>query len=73
MCQSYIYAILNCLQSKKYCEAMIDDLLFTPSKNSHITKLEDLLKALLKNGVKYPQRNAGYLGQTCITWVMRYL
>ena len=51
--QSYINAILNCLQSKKYCEAIMDDLLlFTPSKNSHITKLEDLLKALLKNGLK---------------------
>ena len=51
--QSYINAILNCLQSKKYCEAIMDDLLlFTPSKNSHITKLEDLLKALLKSGLK---------------------
>ena len=29
--QSYINAILNCLQSKKYCEAIMDDLiLFTP-------------------------------------------
>ena len=51
--QSYINAILNCLQSKKYCEAIMDDLLlFTPSKSSHIAKLEDLLKALLKNGLK---------------------
>ena len=40
--QSYINAILDCLQSKKYCEAIMDDLLlFTPSKNSHIAKLED--------------------------------
>ena len=31
---------------------MDDLLLFTPSKISHITKLEDLLKALLKNGLK---------------------
>ena len=31
--QSYINAILDCLQSKKYCEAIMDDLLlFTPSK-----------------------------------------
>ena len=46
-------AILNCLQSKKYCDAIMDDLLlFIPLKNSHITKLEDLLKALLKNGLK---------------------
>ena len=51
--QSYINAILDCLQSRKYCEAIMDDLLlFTPSKKSHIAKLEDLLKALLKNGLK---------------------
>ena len=48
--QSYINAILDCLQSKKYCEAIMDDLLlFTPSKRSHMDKLEDLLRALLKN------------------------
>ena len=27
-------------------------LLFTPSKQSHMTKLEDLLKSLQKNGLK---------------------
>ena len=43
----------NCLQSKKYCEANMDDLLlFTPSKELHMSKLENLLKALLKNGLK---------------------
>ena len=31
---------------------MDDLLLFTPSKGSYIAKLEDLLKALLKNGLK---------------------
>ena len=51
--QSYINAILDCLQSKKYCEAIMDDLLlFTPSTNSQIAKLEGLLKVLLKNGLK---------------------
>ena len=51
--QTYINTILNCLESKKYCEAITDDLLlFTPSKQSHMTKLEDLLKVLLKNGLK---------------------
>ena len=50
--QCYINTILNYVQSKKYCEAIMDDLLFTPSKSSHIGKLEDLLKALLKNGLK---------------------
>ena len=51
--QSYINTILECLQSKKYHEAIMDDLLlFTPSKKSHKAKLENLLKALLKNGLK---------------------
>ena len=51
--QTYINTILNSLQSRKYCEAIMDDLLlFTPSKKTHIAKLEDLLKALRKNGLK---------------------
>ena len=51
--QSYINAILDCLQSRKYCEAIMDHLLlFTPSKRSHIVKLEDLLQTLLKKGLK---------------------
>ena len=51
--QSYINAILECLQSRKYCEAIMDNLLlFTPTKRPHMSKLEDLLKALLKNGLK---------------------
>ena len=55
--QSYINAILSCLQSGKYCEAIMDDLLlFTPTKLSHFEKLEDLLKALHKNGLKISQK-----------------
>ena len=51
--QTYINTILNCLVSRKYCEAITDDLLLSiPSKQSHMRKLEDLLKALLKNGLK---------------------
>ena len=54
---SYINTILNCLESRKYCEAIMDDLLlFTPSKQMHMRKLEDLLKALLKNGLKISPR-----------------
>ena len=38
--QLYINTILNGLQSRKYCEAIIDDLLlFTPSKIAHKGKL----------------------------------
>ena len=55
--QSYVNMILECLQSRKHCEAIIDNLLlFTPSKETHIAKLEDLLKALLKNGLKISPR-----------------
>ena len=55
--QSYINAILECLQSRKYCKAIMDDLLlFTPTKKVHISKLEDLLKASLKNGPKISPR-----------------
>ena len=51
--QSYIFAILYCLSSRKFCEAIMDDLLlFTPTKQSHFEKLKDLLKALCKNGLK---------------------
>ena len=51
--QMYINTILNSLQSRKYCEAIMDDLLlFMPSKKAHLAKLEDLLKALRKNGLK---------------------
>ena len=58
---SYLYQrmpmglnILNfCLQSRKYCEAIMDDLLlFTPSKDSHMNKIGRLTKALMKNGLK---------------------
>ena len=55
--QSHINTILNCLENRKYCETIMDDLLlFTPSKQMHMRKLEDLLKALLKNGLKISPR-----------------
>ena len=51
--QSYINVILDCLQSRKYCKAIMNDLLFfTHTKKLHTAKLEDLLKALVKNGLK---------------------
>ena len=51
--QSHINAILSCLSSTKYCEAIMDDLLlFTPNKQTHFEKLVDLLLALCKNGLK---------------------
>ena len=73
--QSYINAILDCLQSKKYCEAITDGLiLFTPSKESHMNKLEDILSVLLKNGLKYHLRNnANYSRPAYSIWEMKYL
>ena len=72
--QSYINAILDCLQSKKYCEAIMDDLiLFTPSKESHINKLEDILSALLKNGLKILPMKCQYSRPACNIWEMKYL
>ena len=51
--QTYINTILNSLQSRKYCEVIMEDLLLlTPSKKAHIAKSEDFLKALRKNGLK---------------------
>ena len=51
--QSHINAILNCLSSRKYCEAIMDDLLlFMPNRQTHFEKLVDLLQALCKNGLK---------------------
>ena len=74
--QSYINVILDCLQSKKYCEAIMDDLLlFNPSKESHMNKSEDLLKACLKNGLKIsPKEYQLFCSKAAYnTWEMRYL
>ena len=44
---------LDCLQNRKYCEAIMDDLLlFTSSKKSHMDKTGRFFKALLKNWLK---------------------
>ena len=45
--QLYINAILSCLSSKKYCEAIMNNLLlFMPNKQMHFEKLIDLLRVL---------------------------
>ena len=46
--QLYINAILSCLSSRKYCEAIMDDLLlFMPNKQMHFEKLIDLLRSIV--------------------------
>ena len=63
--QSYINAILECLQSRKHCEAIMDDLfLSTPSKRVHMAKLEDLLR--------YLQRNASHSKENYSIWGILY-
>ena len=52
---------------------MDDILLFTPSKKSHIGKLEDLLKVLLKMDLKSPQRNISSLGRIYNIWATQSL
>ena len=60
--QPHINTILECLQGIRHCKAIMDDLLlFTPSKKVHMAKLEDLLKALLKNGLKISQKKCQLL------------
>ena len=79
--QSYINAILDCLQNRKYCEAIMDDLLlFTQSKKSHMDKLEDLLKAWLKNGLKISPKkcqlfktNLQYMGNEIFVETKEYV
>ena len=39
---------------------MEDLLLFTPTEKSHIVKLEDLLKALPINGLKYHTKSISF-------------
>ena len=52
---------------------MDDLLLFTPSKKSHIAKLEDLFKALFKNGLKISPKKSQILEQKYNIWVILYL
>ena len=77
--QLYINVNLDCLQNRKYYEAIMDDLLlFTPTKKSHIARLEDLLKALLKNGLYISPKKSQlfrkellYMGNTIFNKDMR--
>ena len=71
---SYINAILYCLQSRKYCEAIMADLLLLmPTKKSHMVIYEDLLKVLLKMGSGYPPRNVNSLEKSYNIWRILYL
>ena len=67
--QSYINAILDSLQSRKYCGVIMDNLfLFTPTMKSHISKLEDLLKVLLNNRLKISPKKCWLLEENYNIW-----
>ena len=51
--QSYINTILNSLQSRKYCEAIVDDLLlFTPSKIAAYSKIRRSFESFEKEWIE---------------------
>ena len=52
---------------------MDDLLLFTSSKVSHMNKLEDLLKALLKNGLKISPEKCQLFRANLQYMAMKYL
>ena len=51
---------------------MDDLLLATSMRKSHITKLEDLLKTLLKNGLKVSPKKCQLLERNCNIWGILY-
>ena len=72
--QMYINTIPNSLQSRKYCEAIMDDLqLFTLSKMVHMDKFEDLLKALRKNGLRISPKKCQLFRTEYNMWEISYL
>ena len=71
--QSYINTVLDFSETRKHCKAIMDNLLlFTSTKKAHMAKL-DLLKALLKNGLKISPKSVNYLKQSYNTWGTLYL
>ena len=73
--QSYINTILDCLKNRKYCKAVMDDLLlFTPSKSSHTDKLEDFVKGIVEKWIKnLPKEVTIFQNQSNNLWVIKYL
>ena len=73
--QSYINAILNCLQSKKYCKAIMDDLiLFTPSKRVPYKQTGRYIECFIKEWTEdITARSANYSKPACNTWEMKCL
>ena len=68
-------AILDCLETRKHCKVIMDDLLlFTPTKKAHMAKLEDLLKAFAKEWTQNITKKVPViLRQNYNTWEIQYL
>ena len=46
-------AILSCLQSRKYCEAVMDNLLlFTPTKSSHFQQARRFVEGFAQKWIE---------------------
>ena len=69
--QLYINDILSCLSSRKYCEAIMDDLLlFNTQQADTLWKNSWLIVSIVaKMSWKFLQRNASCLEQNCNIWV----
>ena len=61
--QSYINAILGCLHSKRYCKAIMDDLiLFTPSQGIRHEQIRRHIKCIIEKWIKgVTPRSVNYL------------
>ena len=55
--ESYINAILGSIPDRSKYLVIMDDLLLYRSKHGHLKYLEELLTAMLKNGLKYHPRS----------------
>ena len=69
-----INAILDHLQSRQYCEAIMDDLLlFTKTKNT-LGKIRRYVKGIAQDWMKkYLLRNVRYSEKNCHIWETSFL
>ena len=71
--KSYISAIPDCLQSRKYYGSIMDDpLLFSPKKNTH-GKIGRFPTSIAQNGLKLLPRKCQILEKCYNTWKTPFL
>ena len=64
----YVTMILNDLENKSRYIAIMDDLMIYSSKLAHLELLEDLLRAMIKNGLKLSSKKC-QLSRTTFTYM----